>query len=319
MERAHGSGMVHVTKGLFDSTPVRIPRDRSVQRQIAALLDQVDQKKDSTLNHLARSTDVAAKLRQALLTAACTGRLTADWRAANEGLPAVKVSHDRARSERRSREMPVELTLPDVPDTYVTANLGDIVSVIEYGTSQRCDVDENVGIPVLRMGNIQDGRLDLVDLKYCKKDTEIGRLLLRDGDLLFNRTNSPELVGKSAVFREGGEYSFASYLIRVRLRPVLALPEYVNYWINSAWGRAWASLAKTDGVSQSNINGSKLALLPIPLPPIEEQQEIVRRVQQVLEQIDTLVDRIELARRATARGSQKALTRTLGIAEVAAT
>jgi type I restriction enzyme S subunit len=143
------------------------------------------------------------------------------------------------------------------------------------------------------MGNIQDGRLDLSDLKYCVPDSEIDRLLLSDGDVLFNRTNSPELVGKSAVYHGSPPMSFASYLIRVRLAKDLAEPDYVNYWINSAWGREWASLAKTDGVSQSNINGTKLSMMPLPLPPIEEQREIVRRASRMLTVADELLARID--------------------------
>lgn len=130
------------------------------------------------------------------------------------------------------------------------------------------------------------------ELKYHVLDGEIEKLLLHDGDLLFNRTNSPELVGKSAVYRGEDLMSFASYLIRVRLSPDICDPDFANYWINSAWGRAWAYLAKTDGVSQSNINSTKLAAMPIPLPPIDEQHEIVRRASKLLSTADALLARV---------------------------
>lgn len=81
------------------------------------------------------------------------------------------------------------------------------------------------------------------DLKYCGIDSEIERLLLRDGDLLFNRTNSPELVGKSAVYHGDSPMSFASYLIRIRFDTEIAHPDFANYWLNSAWGREWARLS----------------------------------------------------------------------------
>jgi type I restriction enzyme S subunit len=170
-----------------------------------------------------------------------------------------------------------------LPASYHVGSIGDAASIIQYGTSQRAGaVDGDGVIPVLRMGNIQDGRLEITDLKFIDVDREIQGLLLEDGDLLFNRTNSPELVGKSAVYRGDTPTTFASYLIRVRLDPTVADPEFVNYWLNSAWGGAWARLAKTDGVSQSNINGSKLALMPLPLPPVEEQRLIVERARRLL-------------------------------------
>jgi type I restriction enzyme S subunit len=135
--------------------------------------------------------------------------------------------------------------------------------------------------------------LELEDLKFCAESPELERLLLADGDLLFNRTNSPELVGKCAVFRGSRRMSFASYLIRVRFDPAVADPEFVNLWINSSFGRYWASLVKTDGVSQSNINGTKLASMPLPLPPLPEQNEIVRQTTAISVLADSLVARID--------------------------
>jgi len=151
------------------------------------------------------------------------------------------------------------------------------------------------------MGNIQVGELDLSDLKFIQRDSEIDGLMLKDGDLLFNRTNSPELVGKSAVFHSDQPVTFASYLIRVRFAPAVAEPDFVNLWINSAWGKEWARLTKTDCVSQSNINGSKLGLLAVPLPPIAEQREIVKRVLGLLRTADEIGRQIDQAVVATKR------------------
>jgi type I restriction enzyme S subunit len=95
--------------------------------------------------------------------------------------------------------------------------LGEVIERTDYGTSQKAHQHPD-GIPVLRMGNIQDGRIDLSALKFVPVEAEgLPDLLLAPGDLLFNRTNSFELVGKTAVFRETLPCTFASYLIRVRL------------------------------------------------------------------------------------------------------
>src|SRR5690606_6999959 len=98
------------------------------------------------------------------------------------------------------------------------------------------------GVPVLRMGNIVDGRVVADDLKYLPADhSEIPRLLLEAGDILFNRTNSAELVGKTAVYTgHPNPCSFASYLIRVRTLPGTN-PHYVSAFINSPHGRDWVA------------------------------------------------------------------------------
>jgi len=301
---AHGSGMVHVTKGTFENTPVIIPTDECIQEQVANLIDAADSKHQSSVQHLILARQAIERFRHAVLVAACSGRLSADWREAHP--KAMSVDHAlsepiRLRRRRKQAEQAVELDLPSLPESYHVASIGDASLLLEYGTSQRSESHAENGVPVLRMGNIQNGRLDLTNLKYRTLDTEIERLLLKDGDLLFNRTNSPELVGKTAVFHGNYPMSFASYLIRVRFAPGVADPDFVNYWINSTWGRAWARQVKTDGVSQSNINGSKLSQMPIPLPPIEEQREIVDRASHMLNLADELLARMDTAGRSVER------------------
>jgi type I restriction enzyme, S subunit len=236
------------------------------------------------------------RLRGAVRFAACSGHLTAAWRKEHDHVSSVAMALEASSSRRKTRriEPAADLALPDLPDSYIVTTVGAAALILDYGTSKRCDASPSNGVPVLRMGNIQAGELVLDDLKYCD-GREVGRLLLADGDLLFNRTNSPELVGKSAVFRGKKPMSFASYLIRVRFDPDLTDPDFANLWINSSYGRHWARLVKTDGVSQSNINGTKLASMPLPLPPISEQKEIVRRAHEVLAAGNRLVVKLEQA------------------------
>jgi len=285
---------------------------RDVQEHIADQLDKTLDSGGSAHLHLAAAGLAIERFRQAILAAACSGRLTADWREQNSEPSSVVPALSELRSkkkERKQREQAVSLDLPELPETYVLASLEECAVLLEYGTSKKCVTDSAIGVPVLRMGNIQDGQLDFSDLKYCSVDGEIERLMLEPGDLLFNRTNSPELVGKSAVYQSGMPASFASYLIRVRFDNRVALPDFVNYWLNSAWGRAWAQLAKTDGVSQSNINGSKLALMTVPLPPIDEQAVIVERASQVLMAADAIHARIETASSAVDKSSRAVLAK----------
>jgi type I restriction enzyme S subunit len=168
--------------------------------------------------------------------------------------------------------------------------LGNVLLKIQQGTSVRTEAAFPGGIPVLRMTNIQEGEIDLRDLKTVAPEAvDVAALALSRGDILFNRTNSPELVGKAAVFEADREALFASYLLRLVCDERLVLPRYVCFFLNSPWGRAWARTVRTDCVSQSNINSSKVLTLPLPTPPKGEQEEIVRRI----EALFTLAARIE--------------------------
>jgi type I restriction enzyme S subunit len=175
--------------------------------------------------------------------------------------------------------------------------IADVTADQSYGSSAKARRDPP-GTPMLRMGNIQRGRIDLTDLKYLPpshRDAE--RFLLADGDLLFNRTNSPELVGKSAVFRSGRTpTSFASYLIRVRLTDD-CVPEWVAFVINSTVGRRYIASVRSQQVGQANVNGTKLAAMPIALPPLDEQRRIVAEIDQQLSLIDSLRTASEAAQR----------------------
>ena len=132
------------------------------------------------------------------------------------------------------------------------------------------------------MGNIQGGHIDWSDLVFSSDEREIEKYDLRFGDVLFNRTNSPELVGKTAIYKEERPAIYAGYLIRVRCGDKLD-PFYLNYCLNSPIGREYCWRVKTDGVSQSNINAKKLAAFSFPLPERDEQAEIVRLIDHAMQ------------------------------------
>lgn len=285
-----------VGRAVLASLPVALPPIPS-QNSIAELVAEINARRVSIKDRLAAARAIVDRLRAAVLAAACSGRLTVDWRDAEpaEALQAAPEGSGRV----------IEFALPDLPSTYKVTTVGAVSVRIEYGTSKKADAEGEV--PVLRMGNIQDGRLDTNDLKYLPRDAEVERLLLDEGDLLFNRTNSPDLVGKTAVFHDSEPATFASYLIRVRFRRELIDPDFVGMWLNSAWGRAWARQVKTDGVSQSNINGKKLASMALPLPPIDEQREIVARASAALATADRVTAGIRAADVALAGATRGAL------------
>ena len=122
-----------------------------------------------------------------------------------------------------------------------------------------------------------------------QRKTRSRKYLLHDGDVLFNRTNSPELVGKTAIFSRERQAIFAGYLIRVNHIRTVSDSQYVNLFLNSHVARQYGNSVKTDGVNQSNINARKLSNYPFPYCSIEEQHELVR----ILEKALSLVDKTE--------------------------
>lgn len=155
--------------------------------------------------------------------------------------------------------------------------VGQRAILVEYGTSHKAHEDPGEGdIPVLRMGNVQDGRIEFAPLKYLSPAAPgVRNLLLKRGDLLFNRTNSAELVGKSAVFEADIEATFASYLIRVRFNSSVR-PEWANIVVNSPQGRAYITAIASQQVGQANVNGTKLKAFPLPVPSLTDQDEFIQ-------------------------------------------
>lgn len=177
-----------------------------------------------------------------------------------------------AKASLRGAAVAGELAPKEVEDTVDYVPLRVLAERFDYGTSAK---STRLGdVPVLRMGNINDGVIDWDDLVYTSDANEIQKYALMPGDVLFNRTNSPELVGKTAIYRGERPAIHAGYLVRIRCGSKL-LPEFLNLCLNSPAGRSWCHSVKTDGVSQSNISASKLKEFAVPAFSLEQQRRII--------------------------------------------
>ena len=158
--------------------------------------------------------------------------------------------------------------------------IGDIVTEVKYGTSK--PAVEGGKYPYLRMNNLTyDGHLDLTNLKMIDiPDSEIEKCIVHRGDVLFNRTNSIELVGKTCVFDKDEDMVIAGYIIRVRLKSI-KLPIVLSYFMNTdALKKKLRNMAK-GAVNQANINAQEFKSINIYLPPIELQTQFADFVKQV--------------------------------------
>ena len=154
--------------------------------------------------------------------------------------------------------------------------LNEICDKVEYGSSSKSKPEGK--LPVLRMGNIQNGRFTWGNLVYSDNDKDNSQYLLKYNDVLFNRTNSPELVGKTAIYKGEMPAIFAGYLIRIHRKEKLLNADYLNYYLNSEMAMDYGKTVVISSVNQANINGTKLKTYPIPIPSLEEQQNIVKKL-----------------------------------------
>ena len=174
-----------------------------------------------------------------------------------------------------------------IPPNWIWVRLGDVCTNIEYGSSSKSSTTGK--IPVLRMCNIQNVRILYYDLVFTSDEEEIAKYSLEEGDLLFNRCNSIEHVGKTGIYRNEMPAIFAGYLVRIR--PVLMSADYLNFVMQSSYYWKYCASVRSDAVGQSNINAEKIKQFRFPLPPLAEQQRIVDLLSNVVSALDGIDDR----------------------------
>ena len=176
----------------------------------------------------------------------------------------------------------------------------ELVTYVQYGISAPA-TEAKVGYPILRMNNLQNDGWELSDLKYIElTENEVETYRLRNGDILFNRTNSKELVGKCEVFKEKGDWVFASYLVRVKIDESIALPDFVSIFLNTSSGRVQIDRVSRQIIGMANINAEEIRDLVVPIAPLNQQHALVAEIQtarktreQLLKKADALLDSID--------------------------
>ena len=311
----------HLSSRTVSEIPLPLP-PLNEQKRIVAKIEELFSELDAGEESLRRARRLLGVYRQSLLKQAFEGKLTAPWRKHN---PHLLESPDqllkRIQTEREARykeqikdwestvkkweaggrkqkkppkpRQPKSISnlTPDVRERlsklalgWQWAKLGWMTTGPEYGSSAK---SKKVGdCPVIRMGNIQRGEINWDDLVFSDDQDEIKQYLLASGDVLFNRTNSPELVGKTAIYRGPHRAIFAGYLVRVNHIGSIVSGDFLTYFLNSHTARQYGNTVKTDGVNQSNINADKLMNYPFPFTSLPEQQEIVRLLDEQFTAID---------------------------------
>ncbi len=273
--KGKGGAQPNISQTIIKEHEVSIP-DIEEQVRIVKKLDSVLAKVEAAQARLDKIPTILKRFRQSVLAAATSGELTKEWRERNELLDWEQVK------------------------------LKDVGKGFKYGSSSKSKPEGKT--PVLRMGNLQGGKLDWEKLVFTSDDAEIEKYKLQPGDVLFNRTNSPELVGKTSIYRGEREAIFAGYLIKVQGTDRLNT-EYLNIQLNSPHARDYCWAVKTDGVSQSNINAKKLQAYEFGLPSINEQDEIIRIVTELFSNADLVEKQYKAAKLRVDKMTQSILAR----------
>jgi type I restriction enzyme, S subunit len=212
--------------------PVPLPDE---QAAIARILDAVDVAMECTREAVERAREVRRALVQRLFTA---------------GL----------RGERKKKAV-----VGHVPLSWDVVPVSSVVTNFQYGLS--VPMQTKGSLPILRMGNIQDGSVTLSELKYVSlPEKQTAPYLLKPGDVLFNRTNSQEWVGKVGIYRHDAQAVFASYLIRLIPDSAKVNTYYLSHVLASYQSQCRIKRYATPGVQQVNINATNLGKVLIPLP-----------------------------------------------------
>lgn len=293
-----------------DLCKIDIPDIRHLnQEKLLKTFSSASTRIDELNKEIEKQKSYTKHLRQNILQEAIEGKLTADWRKQhhvqkdNPDYDAdalfEKIQTEKLKNKSNKKTVtPIaedEISF-EIPTNWKWVRLGEICEGFMYGTSAKSLPSGKC--PVLRMGNIQNGKIDWEKLVYTNNDEEIEKYLLKQYDLLFNRTNSREMVGKTAIFESTQKTIYAGYL--VKFRPIKSNPYFVNIVLNSKTHREWCNEVKADALGQSNINAEKLKNFVTPLPPLAEQKEIVARVEKYLETITQLETQIA-ARKTTTK------------------
>jgi len=198
---------------------------------------------------------------------------------------------DRLRRLSRDAKSKAERILPALflnmfgdpvtnPKGWTPTTVGHVLKATDYGTSTKAS-DDGTGLPLIRMGNVDyAGSLDLRDLKFVNlPEEEASKYRLEKGDLLFNRTNSIDLVGKTGLWDVNLDAVLASYFIRVRVDKEQAEPEFLWAYMNSTFMKRVLRATARGAIGQANINTTELRSLPLYGPPLDLQKNFVARLQ----------------------------------------
>lgn len=241
--------------------PIPVPPENE-QKQIARILDAVVNARQRTL----KGIEAAKRAKLALVQS------------------VFKKGIDGERTRKTD--------IGEVPKSWKVVSLDNVVTKCQYGLSMA--MDRKGQYPIPRMGAIQEGDVLLDDLKFVDLPKSVAaKYLLQRGDILFNRTNSQELVGKVGVYRSDIQAVFASYLIRVKTDPSQVDNYFLGQMLASYSAQCRIRRYATPGVQQVNVNAKNLKRVKLALPDGDTSLDKQRAIAEILEGQDNVIRKLE--------------------------
>ena len=270
--QGQGGAQQNISQGILKAHLIPVAPEAE-QKRIADKLDTVLTRVDAVNTRLVRVAPLLKRFRQSVLAAAFTGRLT-------------------------------NVAATALPSSWQTVTLGSLITHGPKNGLYKPSSAYGDGVRILRIDSFYDGKVsDWGGLRLLSVDSsELKQFGLKNGDIVINRVNSIEYLGKCALI-EGlqGECVFESNMMKFRLSSELANPHFVRAWLCSEDARTQIVGKAKHAVNQASINQSDVCSLKLQLPPLSEQTEIVRRVETLFALADRLEARLAQAQTAATR------------------
>jgi type I restriction enzyme, S subunit len=294
-----GGAQPNISQEILKGFPFPLPPFNE-QTRIVSKIDELFSRIEEGEKALQRAKILVERYRKSVLKAAVTGELTKDWRENNKDKiePANKLLERilkvrRENGIRKIESIPLLLDgkeLPDLPDTWVWTSLGNVAHLKGGVTvdAKRKPVDP-ITVPYLRVANVQRGYLNLSEIKNITIERDkLDDLRLEDGDILFNEGGDLDKLGRGWIWRsELEDCIHQNHVFRGRLYEKASVPELVSWYSNTMGIEFFLDKGKQT-TNLASISLTKLQQLPVPLAPLEEQQQVKRIVLEKLYEIDLI-------------------------------
>lgn len=282
------------------------------QKRILAKVEALLARVNASRARLARVSTMLKRFRQSALAAASSGRLTAAWRESHPDVERASELVARIGVECQRDGGGVESGLSEIPDKWVWLRFDFLIGELRNGISTKPNIDPP-GTKILRISSVRVGSVSLNDVRFLPKAHDlISFYRLRNDDLLFTRYNgSLDLLGVCGMVRGIPEEAvlYPDKLIRVRFDHTYVLPAFVEIFFQSPEARDRLTAKAKSSAGQQGVSGADIRVQPIALPPLEEQREIVRRVEALFKLADAIEKRVQTATARAERLKQSILAK----------